>query len=80
MGKSFMDADTAYLLKAGLDAIVEELEKDGFTRGQIGTAMAGTGLQMAHAALGTERTLGMMQAAHDAMTAQDTAKAGGTNG
>lgn len=52
MGEKATSAADAVVLHAGISSAIEALEKHGFTKGEIGAAMAGIGLGLVEVHLG----------------------------
>jgi hypothetical protein len=56
-------------LKTAIDACADELEREGFGRGQIGAAMAGIGLAMSQIYNGHHEALAIVNATRDLLLA-----------
>lgn len=69
MAERMTSPEEAAVLKAGIDECVDELERPGFDRGQIGAAMAGIGLGLTQVHLGNDRAVAIVNSVRDALMA-----------
>lgn len=69
MGERMTSPDEAAILKAGINECVDELERHGFDRGQIGAAMAGIGLALTQVHSGNAKAIAIVNSVRDALMA-----------
>ncbi len=69
MGELMTSREEADVLKTAITGLVDDLERMGFTRGQIGAAMAGIGLGLVQIHDGPKTALGIVCATRDVLMA-----------
>lgn len=74
MAERMTSPEEAAILKAGLDAAINALERDGFGRGQIGAAMAGVGLALTQVHQGHATAIKMVECVRDQLLADAATK------
>lgn len=74
MAEQLTSREEAVILKAGIDAAITALERDGFGRGQIGAAMAGIGLGLTQVHAGHAQALKIVESARNALLADAASK------
>lgn len=69
MSELMTSREEAAVLKNAITCLVNDFERMGFTRGQIGAAMAGIGLALVQVHDSPKTALGIVCAARDALMA-----------
>lgn len=67
MSERTTSREEAAFMKVKIDRAIDDLEQDGFDRGQIGAAMAGIGLGVASVHQGREEALRVLDSVRDAL-------------
>ena len=69
MSELMTSREEADILKNAITGLVNDFERMGFSRGQVGSAMAGIGLALVQVHEGRKTALGIVCAARDALMA-----------